>query len=176
MPRPSNPTGKTTIADVVATHAIERPAATAFVAGAERMNWLQYRDWSDRLAAAFIESGIERGERVAILLPDACEVHVAFVACEKAGVVGVGISARAGDAEIEHLLRVSGACALLSGAEHRGTATAVVYGRLQQCGLPLRHHLTIRAALSQPTSNPLATSNSTAPVQSDPFNVTATGT
>jgi acyl-CoA synthetase len=149
---PSNPTGKTTIADVIARHAVERPVASAFVAGEERMNWLQYRDWSDRLAGAFIDCGIARGERVAILLRDGCEVHAAFVACEKAGVVGVGISARAGDAEIEHLLRVSGAGALLSEPEHRGAPTEALYGRLQHCGLPLRHHLTIRAALSQTTS------------------------
>jgi len=152
MPRAFNPTDQSTIAAVVAAHAVERPAATAFVAGDARMTWREYRDGSDRLAAAFIACGIGRGERVAILLPDGCDVHVAFVACEKAGVVGVGISARAGDAEIEHLLRVSGACALLSGLEHRGAATARLYGRLQQRGLPLRHHLRIRAALREPAA------------------------
>jgi len=150
MLRPHNPTGKATIADVVAAHAAERPVGTAFVAGDVRMSWREYRDRSDRLAAAFIACGIERGERVAILLPDGCDVHVAFVACEKAGVVGVGISARAGDAEIEHLLRVSGACAVLSEPEHRGTATDLLYGHLRERGLPLRHHLSIRGPWHEP--------------------------
>jgi acyl-CoA synthetase len=152
MRRAFNPTGKTTIADVIAAHAAVRPAATAFVAGDTHMSWREYRDWSDRLAAAFIACGIGRGERVAILLPDGCDVHVAFVACEKAGVVGVGISARAGDAEIEHLLRVSGACALLSAPEHRGIATDLLYGRLLRRGLPLRHHLSIRGAWHEPAA------------------------
>lgn len=152
MRQVSNSTGKNTIAEVIATHAMERGSSIAFVAGDERMTWLQYRDWSDRLAGAFIDCAIAPGERVGILLRDGCQVHVAFVACEKAGIVGVGISARAGEAEIQYLLAVSGASALLSAAEHRAMATEELYGRLQQAGLPLQHHIKLSGSLDEPSS------------------------
>lgn len=150
MAHASNPTGYTTLAEVIATHAARRGASPAFVAGAARMSWAQYRDWSDRLASAFIACGIARGERVGLLLPDGCEVHAAFVACEKAGVIGVGLSARAGEAEVQHLLQVAGASALLSEGEYRGMPTADLYNRLRAAGLPLRRHFVLAGSLGAP--------------------------
>ena len=67
---------------------------------------------------------MSRGDRVAILLPDGPGIHVAFVACEKAGLVAVGIGPRAGLAEI----RIDGQSSfgqLTSELEHfaRGSST-----------------------------------------------------
>jgi acyl-CoA synthetase len=52
-------------------------------------------------------------ERVALQLPDGPGVHAAMLACEKAGIVAVGIGARAGEREVDHLVERSGARTLL---------------------------------------------------------------
>jgi acyl-CoA synthetase len=136
-----NPTGKNTLADVIAAHAQANPSGKAFIAGDEALTWPQYRDYSDALAAAFIAIGLAPGERVGILMPDGAGVHVAFVACEKAGVIGVGISGRAGRAEIEHLLRVTGAVAFLSTAQMHDHDTMQLVAELKAQGFPMRHHV-----------------------------------
>jgi acyl-CoA synthetase len=61
--------------------------------------------------------GFDRGDRVAVLLPDGPGVHVAFLAVERAGLVIVGIGPRAGDREVEHLVGVTGARVLLAGPD-----------------------------------------------------------
>ena len=49
------------------------------------------------------------GDRVALQLPDGPGVHTAMLACEKAGIVAVGIGARAGAREVAHLVERTGA-------------------------------------------------------------------
>ena len=39
-----NPTGKNTLADVIAAHAQANPSGKAFIAGDETLTWPQYRD------------------------------------------------------------------------------------------------------------------------------------
>ncbi len=91
-----------------------------------------------------------------MLLPDGVGVHVAFVATEKAGLVAVGIGPRAGEAEIHHLVRRSGAVALVSRARHRDLDTRALAASLRAEGAPLRHHLVDEsdfAALSAPSES-----------------------
>ena len=54
-----------------------------------------------------------------VILPDGATVHTAFLAAEKAGLVVVGVGSRAGQAEIRHLLRRTGATALLTHEHHQ---------------------------------------------------------
>lgn len=84
---------------------------------------------------------------MAVLLPDGPGVHVAFTASEWAGLVAVGIGARSGWREVEHLLRRSGATALLSLAEHQDRGTRQGVAEMRAAGLPLRHHV---IALGEP--------------------------
>src|SRR5262245_41844111 len=106
-----------TLAAVVAAHASSRPGTTAFVGGGHRMTWAEYDARSDRLAAALVAAGYAPGDRIAVMLPDGPAVHAAFVAIEKAGCVIVGIGPRAGEREVEHLLRKTGSVAFLSTPE-----------------------------------------------------------
>jgi acyl-CoA synthetase len=88
----------------------------AFVAGDRRFSWREYDESSSAWAGQLASLGLSPGQRVAVLLPDGPAVHVALVALEKAGLVAVGIGARAGDREIRHLLDLTGARALLTSA------------------------------------------------------------
>jgi len=102
-----------TVAGIVASNAYARPDRLAFVeaASGETMTWAEYDERSAQMAGSLGE--FEPGARVALQLPDGPGVHAAMVACEKAGLVAVGIGARAGEREVAHLVERSGACALL---------------------------------------------------------------
>ncbi|HTW98546.1 MAG TPA: class I adenylate-forming enzyme family protein [Acidimicrobiales bacterium] len=135
--------GDVTVADLVARHATARPDHPAFVTPEGRLSWSGYRSASNLVAAALLEAGLEEGERVAVLLEDGAAVHVALVGAELAGLVAVGIGARAGELEIRHLVERTGAVALLSHRLHRNLPTGRVYDSLRHAGLPLRRHVVL---------------------------------
>ncbi len=102
-----------TVAGIVARNARARPGGIAFVeaASGESMTWAEYDERSSRMAASL--RTYEPADRVALQIPDGPGVHAALLACEKAGLVAVGIGARAGEREVEHLVARSGARTLL---------------------------------------------------------------
>jgi acyl-CoA synthetase len=102
-----------TIAGVVARNARADPDRVAFVEAAsdETMTWGEYDTRSSKMAATL--RAFEPGARVALQIPDGPGVHATMLACEKAGLVAVGIGARAGDREVDHLVERSGARTLL---------------------------------------------------------------
>lgn len=129
------------LADVIDAHAARQPDAPAFATHASELTWAQYGLRSDRLAARLCALGLEPGARVAVLLPDGPGVHIAFVACEKAGLPAVGISPRAARREIQHLLARTGAAAFVTGSLHRDEDTAALVGEMRRDGLVLAHHI-----------------------------------
>jgi acyl-CoA synthetase len=135
-----------TLADHVGRHARERPNETAFTTVDGRLSWAQYDSTSDGLGQLLIDIGLEPRDRVAIRLPDTPSYHVAQLACEKAGIVVVGVPARAGQREIEHLLVKTGAVAVISHDSHRGEQTANVVRALPG----IRHHIVVPAFEMQP--------------------------
>jgi acyl-CoA synthetase len=130
-----------TLADDIARHAASRPDAPAFITDTERVGWREYAQASDQLAGVLVAAGFQPGERVAVQLPDTAAVHIAFVALEKAGLVAVGIGARAGDREVRYLLGRTQAAGLITHAEHRGRAVAEEFASLQADAPKLRHHI-----------------------------------
>jgi acyl-CoA synthetase len=103
----------TTVAGVVARNARTRPEALAFVEAAseESMTWAEYHERASEMAATL--HVFDPGDRVALQIPDGPGVHAAMLACEKAGIVAVGIGARAGEREVTYLVERSGARTLL---------------------------------------------------------------
>jgi acyl-CoA synthetase len=132
-----------TLADTIRANAAANAAGTAYQEGASVLTWAQYDELSDRLAGDLMAAGMERGGHAALLLPDGPGVHVAFVAGEKAGVVLAGIGPRAGDREIEHLLRKSRATVFITEAEHHGRPMAELVKQLRAAGLPIAAHIVI---------------------------------
>jgi acyl-CoA synthetase len=124
-----------------------RPDAVAFYADSEDLTWRAYARRSDRLAAHLAGLGLLPGERVAVLLPDGPGVHVAFVGCEKAGLVVMGIGPRAGREEIRHLVRKAGAAALVTRAASREHDFRALYEELRREGTALRHHVVVERQL-----------------------------
>jgi acyl-CoA synthetase len=137
-----------TLADRIDALARTRPDAPAFLGEAGALDWREYAERSDRFAAHLAALGLEPGERVAVLLPDGPGVHVAFVGCEKAGLVVMGIGPRAGREEIRHLAARSGAAALVSRASVRELDSRALFAELRASGLPLRAHVVVESELA----------------------------
>jgi acyl-CoA synthetase len=146
--------GTRTLAQVVAGHASSRPDAPAFIvaepSGDRVMTWAQYHERSSALAAILTRSGLEPGTRVGVILPDGATVHAAFLAAEKAGLVVVGVGARAGRAEIRHLLGRTGAAAVLTHEVHGGAPATELVSSLRADGLPGIRHVVVPDAVHAP--------------------------
>ena len=102
-----------TLSEVVAQHARSRPDAPAFL-GAGALTWRGYDARACDLAAWLARTYPDRGTRVAVQMPDGPDVHVLYLAAERAGLVVVGIGPRAGTREVDHLVAATGAAALFT--------------------------------------------------------------
>lgn len=136
-----------TLAEVVGQRAVDEPDRAAYLAHDARVSWAQYHRLSQRLARLLLSLGLERGERVAIVLPDGPGVHVAYLGVEKAGLVTVGIGIRAGFREVEHALQLTDASAIISLAEHQGRSMPDFVRHLRDDGLAIQHHLVVDGSL-----------------------------
>ncbi|MBM3639677.1 MAG: acyl--CoA ligase [Actinobacteria bacterium] len=135
--------GNLSIADYINRN-VERSAhAPAFIAGDEVLSWAEYSNYSSIFASSLIASGIATDQKVAVMLPDGPSVHSAFVGTEKAGVVAVGIGPRAGDAEIEYLLRKTGAVNFATHATVNGRSAEEVLEALRARGVNIERHICV---------------------------------
>lgn len=139
--------GDRTLLDRVRELAGARPDDVAFHADAGSLTWAGYAAAADRLAGALAGSGLVPGDRVAVIVPDSATVHVGLLAVEAAGLVAVGIGARAGDREVAHLVRRTGARALVTLDEHRGRPTAELVGAL---GVDVGRHVVVPRFEAEP--------------------------
>lgn len=91
------------------------------------------RDWtfarldaaSDAYAAALLERGVERGDRVATLLPQGPEVLISYLASWKIGAIAVPLFTLFGPDALAFRLVDSGAAVLLTDAENRPKIDAI---------------------------------------------------
>lgn len=103
-----------TVGGLVARHATERPTGVAFIDDTAVTTWHEYDELADRIALNLLSSGLGANDRVGVLLPDSGLVHAVYVACERIGVVIVGLGTRAGDRELAHLLDKTSARAVIT--------------------------------------------------------------
>lgn len=99
-----------------------RPALSYKRDGAwHQTTWDEYADDVSRLAHALIDSGLQRGEHVAIMGDVSCEWIVAFMATVCAGGVAVGIYFTSSAEEVEYYLDDTGSRFLfVGGAQELG--------------------------------------------------------
>lgn len=135
--------GTRTVSDLVRDHARAKPEAPAYIEPERTVTWRAYDEAADEVAGVLVGLGLAPGDRLAVLLPDSAHFHIALVGAERAGIVAVGIGARAGDSEIAHLVRRTGARALLTLAEHRGRDTSELPRVLAERGVGLNWHLVV---------------------------------
>ncbi|MEZ5076307.1 MAG: class I adenylate-forming enzyme family protein [Solirubrobacterales bacterium] len=93
------------------------PEALALVSAAGELSWRELDEETARLARAYLELGLEPGDRIASLMPNRIALVVHYLACFRAGLVVTPLNYRYTHREIDHALEVCGARALLAHAE-----------------------------------------------------------
>lgn len=106
-----------TLDQIVADQAAERPNALAFSWADTRQSWAEYHACGQAIAERLAGSGVQPGDRVLVLLPDGGGVHSAFLGCERAGAISVGIGWRAGRREVSAVANKTRPSAIISTAE-----------------------------------------------------------
>lgn len=110
--------------DFLCHSAARLPDKVALICDGQRLTYAQLDALSDRLANALIEHGVQRGDRVAILLNNSVEAVVAIFAVLKAGAVFVVINHTTKQDKLAYILNNSGATALVMEARPRGMQPA----------------------------------------------------
>lgn len=100
--------------DVMLGDVIARfPEREAVIAEDRRVTFRELGELVDRAAAGFTARGLARGDRLALLLGNCLEFVIAFLACNRLGLIGVPIGTRQRRPELEFLLHDCGAAALI---------------------------------------------------------------
>lgn len=133
----------------VSEHSQSKANDPAYYCGDHVLTWADYDAVSSALASLLVRVlKFDQNERVAVLLPDGAEVHITFVANEKAGFISVGLGPRAGEREVAHLLGLTGARVLVSGSHHQGVSTDDLVAGLRREGIALAHHVVLPEPLT----------------------------
>ena len=135
--------GDDTVGSIVAARAVVDPGAVAFIADGRRYTWAEYHADADDIAGALLAAGPDRGERVAVMMPDGPAVHAVFVGIERAGCVAVGIGARAGDREVAHLLSLTGAKTLVTAPRQHDRDASTLRADVEAMGVELDRHVLV---------------------------------
>jgi long-chain acyl-CoA synthetase len=93
------------------------PDAPAVVTTEQQFSWRELAEASDRLACNYVAIGLQRGDRVASLMPNCAELVIHYLACLKASLVATPLNYRYVATEIDHALDVSRSRLLLHHAE-----------------------------------------------------------
>ena len=105
---------------MVAEAAARNPDGEALVCGESRMNWREVAQRSADIAAGFGKLGLQRGDRVAVLLGNRMEFVLTMFAAAHAGLVTVLLSTRQQKPEIAYVLTDCGARLLIHEAALAG--------------------------------------------------------
>jgi acyl-CoA synthetase (AMP-forming)/AMP-acid ligase II len=99
-------------------HARETPGAEFAVLGNHRITYGEAAEQINQLANAFSSTGIENGDRVAVLSKNSIEYVLLYYAASKVGVVPVPLNYRLASPEWAYIINDSGAKMLIASAEY----------------------------------------------------------
>jgi amino acid adenylation domain-containing protein len=103
-----------TLHRLVQDAAMRRPDGVAVRCDGEGVNWSELARRSNGVARALLDSGVERGDRVAVLLGKSLDVPAAFYGVLAAGAALVPIDPKSTPAHIERIVRATGARRLVT--------------------------------------------------------------
>ena len=123
----------------------KKPHALAMRSEVRNWTWQQLEETSNRLASAYLDLGLQSGDRIASLMPNRPASVVHYLACIKAGLVATPLNYRYTPNEIDHALEVSDASLFVHHGERSHDVQAcrrvgglrcgvVAYGTPQDCG------------------------------------------
>jgi len=104
LPRTLKPYPEITLLDVVSETVRLRPDHTALIFKGTRIPYAELERLSDNLAAALVELGVQKGERVVLLLPNSPQAVIAQLGVWKAGAIVAPMNALYTERELEQML------------------------------------------------------------------------
>lgn len=98
-----------TMLDVVSDTVRQRPQHTALIFKGARISYAQLERLTGSFGAALTELGVNKGERVALLLPNSPQAAIAQIGAWKAGAIVAPLNALYTERELEQMLNEIGA-------------------------------------------------------------------
>ena len=136
VPHTLHPYPKSTLLDVVTDAARLRPSHPALLFQGASLSYAELERLSDAFAAALVEQGIVKGNRVALLLPNCPQFVIAQLGAWKAGAITAPINPLYTATELEHML------------DECGAKTAVVLSRFYDKVQPLCQCTELRCVIA----------------------------
>jgi long-chain acyl-CoA synthetase len=109
VPHTLHPYPERTIPDVVSDAARERPDHTALIFKGARIRAATLERLSDAFGAALVAEGVQKGDRVALLLPNSPQAVIGQLGAWKAGAIVAPINPLYTERELEQVLNECGA-------------------------------------------------------------------
>ena len=106
--------------------ASEVPQKTAIVFGSQRVSYRELDETSNRIANALIDVGLQKGDHVAILMPNSPEWIINYFGVVKAGGITVTLDPRLKAPELNSLLRDSDSKILITERRVSQTLSSVL--------------------------------------------------
>src|SRR5215212_4139392 len=109
VPRTLAPYPDLTLLDYLRQNAASWPNRPALLFKGATISYDDLEKWSDRFAAALLRLGIERGDRVAIALPNCPQFIIAEFGIWKAGAIACPVNPTYAERELDHAFTATGA-------------------------------------------------------------------
>ncbi|NOX63664.1 MAG: long-chain fatty acid--CoA ligase [Chloroflexi bacterium] len=109
VPASLKPYPRKTLLDVAGETARERPHHPAFLFKGATVSYARFMQESDAFAAALIDMGVNPGDRVALLIPNAPQFFIAEFGAWKAGAMVTPLNPLYTERELKHALNHTGA-------------------------------------------------------------------
>lgn len=135
--------GVESLSEKISRRANSTPDTSALVEGSRRWDWRSYDQHVTEVADALQQLKLWPGSRVVVYMPDGNAIHAVLAGCARAGLVAVGIGARSGDAEVDHLMRHTSARVLIMAPEQRDRSASEVARALTKRGHAIERLLTV---------------------------------
>ncbi len=104
----------TTLPDLLQQTAAKSPAATALIFFGSRISYAQLLEHAERVAAALQLLGVEKGDRVALMLPNCPQFVIAYFGALRAGAIVTATSPMYTAREITHQWNDAGAKVIIA--------------------------------------------------------------
>lgn len=135
--------GELTVSDMVRSLAAREPDRPAYISESLSTSWAEYDAAASSVAETLANLELADSIKIALFLPDTVHFHFALVGTSRARRVAVGIGARAGNAEVAHLIKKTAAEVIVTLDTHRGETTQRLVTDLNDRGSSIRFHVVL---------------------------------
>lgn len=119
------------VQDFLEQSALKRPDKTALITGGGRHTYAEINAMADRVAAALLSGGLEKGGRAVVFLDNSMEAVVSLFAVLKAGGVFILVNPTMKAEKLSYILSDSGASAFMGTASRSGVIKEALQGLKQ---------------------------------------------